>query len=159
MDKPKGSFRKSKKSFRKPLPPIQSGDRIDYQSIDLIRQFISQQGKILSRRVNRLTLKQQRFLTLAIKQARILAFLPFTNTESLEKMKTRIREARLKAEEARLKAKEARLKKAKEARLKAEEARLKKAKDARLKAKETRKKTFRKIFINPKKSKLNTETS
>nr|YP_009673680.1 ribosomal protein S18 [Cuscuta carnosa]QDF46396.1 ribosomal protein S18 [Cuscuta carnosa] len=139
MDKPKGPFRKSKKSFRKPLPPIKSGDRIDYQNIDLIRRFISQQGKILSRRVNRLTLKQQRVLTLAIKQARILAFLPFTNTESLEKMKTRIREARLKAEEARLKAKE-----------------------ARLKAKETRnqnKKTFRKIFINPKRSKLNTETS
>nr|YP_009673798.1 ribosomal protein S18 [Cuscuta chapalana]QDF46503.1 ribosomal protein S18 [Cuscuta chapalana] len=147
MDKPKGPFRKSKQSFRKPLPPIQSGDRIDYQNIDLIRRFISQQGKILSRRVNRLTLKQQRVLTLAIKQARILAFLPFTNTESLEKMKTRIREARLKAKEARLKAKEARLKKAQEARLKAKETR------------NQNKKTFRKIFINPKRSKLNTETS
>nr|YP_009673858.1 ribosomal protein S18 [Cuscuta bonafortunae]QDF46564.1 ribosomal protein S18 [Cuscuta bonafortunae] len=147
MDKPKGLFRKSKKSFRKPLPPIQSGDQIDYQNIDLIRQFISQQGKILSKRVNRLTLKQQRLITLAIKQARILAFLPFTNTESLEKMKTRIQEARLKAEEARLKAKEDRLKKNKEARLKAKETRNK------------NKKTFRKIFINPKSRKLNTETS
>nr|YP_009664143.1 ribosomal protein S18 [Cuscuta costaricensis]QCW07779.1 ribosomal protein S18 [Cuscuta costaricensis] len=136
MDKPKGPFRKSKLSFRKPLPPIQSGDQIDYQNIDLIRRFISQQGKILSRRVNRLTLKQQRLLTLAIKQARILSFLPFTNTESLEKMKARIREARLKAKEARLK----------------------KSKDARLKAKETRNQN-KKIFINPKKSKLNTETS
>nr|YP_009663786.1 ribosomal protein S18 [Cuscuta boldinghii]QCW07724.1 ribosomal protein S18 [Cuscuta boldinghii] len=140
MDKPKVLFSKSKKSFHKPLPPIQSGDQIDYQNIDLIRRFISQQGKILSRRVNRLTLKQQRLLTHAVKQARILAFLPFAKTESLEKIKTRIREARLKkAEEARLKAKEARLK----------------AKEAR----KQNKKTFRKIFINPKRSKLNTETS
>nr|YP_010759922.1 ribosomal protein S18 [Cuscuta chinensis]AZL92794.1 ribosomal protein S18 [Cuscuta chinensis]WCF05476.1 ribosomal protein S18 [Cuscuta chinensis]WEY29844.1 ribosomal protein S18 [Cuscuta chinensis] len=140
MDKNKGPLRKSKKSFRKPLPPIHSGDRIDYQNIDLMRRFLSQQGKILSRRVNRLTLKQQRLLTLAIKQARILSFLPFTNTESLEKMKVRIREARLKAEEARLKAKEARFKKAKDAR-------------------NQNKKTFRKIFINPKNNKLNTEAS
>nr|YP_010760398.1 ribosomal protein S18 [Cuscuta micrantha]WEY30370.1 ribosomal protein S18 [Cuscuta micrantha] len=147
MDKIKGPFWKSKKSFRKPLPPIQSGDRIDYQNIDLIRRFISQQGKILSRRVNRLTLKQQRLLTLAIKQARILSFFPFTNTESLEKMKARIREARLRAAEVRLKNKEARLKKAKDARLKAKEARNQK------------KTTFRKIFINPKTNKLNTETS
>nr|YP_010759981.1 ribosomal protein S18 [Cuscuta macrocephala]WEY29903.1 ribosomal protein S18 [Cuscuta macrocephala] len=147
MEQITGPVRKSKKSFRKPLPPIQSGDRIDYQNIDLIRRFISQQGKILSRRVNRLTLKQQRLLTLAIKQARILSFLPFTNTESLEKMKTRIREARLKAEEARLKAKEARLKKAKEARLKAKE------------AINQKKKTFRKIFINTKKNKPNAQTS
>nr|YP_009663755.1 ribosomal protein S18 [Cuscuta erosa]QCW07693.1 ribosomal protein S18 [Cuscuta erosa] len=140
MDKPKVLFSKSKQSFHKPLPPIQSGDQIDYQNIDLIRRFISQQGKILSRRVNRLTLKQQRLLTHAVKQARILAFLPFANTESLEKMKTRIREARLKkAEEARLKAKEARLK----------------AKEAR----NQNKKTLRKSFINPKRSKLNTENS
>nr|YP_001430061.1 ribosomal protein S18 [Cuscuta gronovii]YP_009996239.1 ribosomal protein S18 [Cuscuta campestris]A7M919.1 RecName: Full=Small ribosomal subunit protein bS18c; AltName: Full=Plastid 30S ribosomal protein S18 [Cuscuta gronovii]QNQ65366.1 ribosomal protein S18 [Cuscuta campestris]QPJ79481.1 ribosomal protein S18 [Cuscuta gronovii]WCF05538.1 ribosomal protein S18 [Cuscuta gronovii]WNN67043.1 ribosomal protein S18 [Cuscuta gronovii]CAM98347.1 ribosomal protein S18 [Cuscuta gronovii] len=140
MDRITGPFRKSKKSFRKPLPPIQSGDRIDYQNIDLLRRFISQQGKILSRRVTRLTLKQQRLLNLAIKQARILSFLPFTNTESLEKMKARIREARLKAEEVRLKNKEARFKKAKEAR-------------------NQKKTTFRKIFINPKNSKLNTETN
>nr|YP_010760100.1 ribosomal protein S18 [Cuscuta indecora]WEY30027.1 ribosomal protein S18 [Cuscuta indecora] len=101
MDKSKGQFLKSKKSFRKPLHSIQAGDQIYYQNIDLLRQFISQQGKILSKRVNKLTLKQQRLLTLAIKQARILSFLPFTNTESLEKTKVRIREAQLKAKEAR----------------------------------------------------------
>ena len=39
------------------------------------------QGKILSRRVNRLTLKQQRLITIAIKQARILSLLPFLNNE------------------------------------------------------------------------------
>nr|YP_010154088.1 ribosomal protein S18 [Corydalis davidii]QQW51921.1 ribosomal protein S18 [Corydalis davidii] len=68
---------KSKQSFRKRLPRIVSGDRIRYRNIDLISRFISDDGKILSRRVNRLTLKQQRLITLAIKQARVLSLLPF----------------------------------------------------------------------------------
>nr|YP_010712960.1 ribosomal protein S18 [Corydalis ledebouriana]WDA93705.1 ribosomal protein S18 [Corydalis ledebouriana] len=72
---------KSKQSFRRRLPPIGSGDRIDYRNMSLIRRFISDDGKILSRRVNRLTLKQQRLITLAIKQARILALLPFLYTD------------------------------------------------------------------------------
>nr|YP_010513835.1 ribosomal protein S18 [Dahlstedtia pinnata]UXL85406.1 ribosomal protein S18 [Dahlstedtia pinnata] len=81
MDKSKRLFLKSKRSFRKRLPPIGSGDKIDYKNMGLISRFISEQGKILSRRVNRLTLKQQRLITIAIKQARILSSLPFLNNE------------------------------------------------------------------------------
>lgn len=81
MDKSKRPFHKSKRSFHRRLPPIGSGDRIDYRNMSLINQFISEQGKILSRRVNRLTLKQQRLITIAIKQARILSLLPFLNNE------------------------------------------------------------------------------
>nr|YP_010832412.1 ribosomal protein S18 [Astragalus pallasii]WFG51849.1 ribosomal protein S18 [Astragalus pallasii] len=83
MEKSKRLFLKSKKSFRRSLSPIQSGDRIDYKNMSLLYRFISQQGKILSRRVNRLTLKQQRLITIAIKQARILSLLPFVNVNSL----------------------------------------------------------------------------
>nr|YP_009183011.1 ribosomal protein S18 [Plantago maritima]ALJ78272.1 ribosomal protein S18 [Plantago maritima]QWL15796.1 ribosomal protein S18 [Plantago alpina] len=79
MDKSKRPFLKSKRSFRRRLPPIQPGDRIDYRNMSLISRFVSEQGKILSRRVNRLTLKQQRLITTAIKQARILSLLPFLN--------------------------------------------------------------------------------
>nr|ATV98579.1 30S ribosomal protein S18 [Barringtonia edulis] len=85
MDKSKRPFPKSKRSFRRRLPPIQSGDRIDYRNMSLISRFISEQGKILSRRVNRLTLKQQRLITIAIKQARILSSLPFLNNLNNEK--------------------------------------------------------------------------
>nr|YP_008963417.1 ribosomal protein S18 [Sedum sarmentosum]AFQ99084.1 ribosomal protein S18 [Sedum sarmentosum] len=81
MDKSKRPFLKSKRSFRRRLPTIQSGDRIDYRNMSLISRFISEQGKILSRRVNKLTLKQQRLITTAIKQARILSLLPFLNNE------------------------------------------------------------------------------
>nr|YP_010170607.1 ribosomal protein S18 [Caragana stenophylla]QRZ60589.1 ribosomal protein S18 [Caragana stenophylla] len=83
MDKSKRLFLKSKQSFRRSLSPIQSGDRIDYKNMILLYRFISQQGKILSRRVNRLTLKQQRLITIAIKQARILSSLPFVNAPLL----------------------------------------------------------------------------
>nr|QWW93380.1 ribosomal protein S18 [Notoscyphus lutescens] len=73
---------KSRKSSRKRIPAIRSGEFIDYKNISLLRRFISEQGKILSRRTNRLTSKQQRFLTLAIKRARVLALLPFLNNEN-----------------------------------------------------------------------------
>nr|YP_010726820.1 ribosomal protein S18 [Filipendula auriculata]WDZ66443.1 ribosomal protein S18 [Filipendula auriculata] len=85
MDKSKRIFLKSKRSFRRRLSPIQLGDRIDYRNMSLISRFISEQGKILSRRVNRLTLKQQRLITIAIKQARILSLLPFLNNDKLVK--------------------------------------------------------------------------
>ena len=49
--------------------------------MSLISRFISEQGKILSRRVNRLNLKQQRLITSTIKQAHILSLLSFLNNE------------------------------------------------------------------------------
>nr|YP_009973962.1 ribosomal protein S18 [Eupodium kaulfussii]QNH93879.1 ribosomal protein S18 [Eupodium kaulfussii] len=73
---------KSKRSSRRRLPPIRSGEIIDYKNISLLRRFMSEQGKILSRRMNRLTSKQQRLMTIAIKRARILASSPFLNNES-----------------------------------------------------------------------------
>lgn len=57
--------------------------------MSLISRFISDQGKILARRVKRLTLKQQRLITLAIKQARILSSLPFLNNRKLFKTKAK----------------------------------------------------------------------
>nr|UPU96188.1 30S ribosomal protein S18 [Arceuthobium abietinum subsp. mathiasenii]UPU96219.1 30S ribosomal protein S18 [Arceuthobium abietinum subsp. magnificae]UPU96250.1 30S ribosomal protein S18 [Arceuthobium abietinum subsp. wiensii]UPU96281.1 30S ribosomal protein S18 [Arceuthobium apachecum]UPU96405.1 30S ribosomal protein S18 [Arceuthobium californicum]UPU96467.1 30S ribosomal protein S18 [Arceuthobium campylopodum]UPU96526.1 30S ribosomal protein S18 [Arceuthobium cyanocarpum]UPU96588.1 30S ri len=88
MEKLKRSFRNSTRSFHRRLIPIQSGNQIDYRNMSFISQFLSEQGKIFSRRVNRLTLKQQRFITIAIKQARILSLLPFINNEKLFKRST-----------------------------------------------------------------------
>ena len=67
--------------FRKRLSPIKPSDRIDYKDVDLLKRFITERGKILPRRITGLTAKQQRRLTSAIKQARILALLPFINKE------------------------------------------------------------------------------
>jgi small subunit ribosomal protein S18 len=78
----KQTIDKSKRPSRRRLPPIRSGEILDYKNINLLRRFISEQGKILSRRMNRLTSKQQRLMTIAIKRARVLALLPFSNNEN-----------------------------------------------------------------------------
>lgn len=67
--------------FRRRLSPIKPGDAIDYKDVDLLRKFITERGKILPRRISGLTAKQQRDLTVAIKRARMLALLPYVNTE------------------------------------------------------------------------------
>ncbi|MFF3484308.1 30S ribosomal protein S18 [Streptomyces sp. NPDC002701] len=52
---------------------------IDYKDTDLLRKFISDRGKIRSRRVTRVTAQQQRKLAAAIKNAREMALLPYAN--------------------------------------------------------------------------------
>ncbi|GGR84907.1 30S ribosomal protein S18 2 [Streptomyces aureoverticillatus] len=49
---------------------------IDYKDTDLLRKFISDRGKIRSRRVTRVTVQQQRQLAKAIKNAREMGLLP-----------------------------------------------------------------------------------
>lgn len=52
---------------------------IDYKDIDLLRKFVSERGKILPRRVTGTSSKYQRQLTRAIKRARQMALLAYTN--------------------------------------------------------------------------------
>jgi small subunit ribosomal protein S18 len=67
--------------YRRRVSPIKPEEPIDYKDVDLLRKFITERGKILPRRITGLTAKQQRDLTKAIKQARLLALLPFINQE------------------------------------------------------------------------------
>ena len=52
---------------------------IYYKNIVLLRKFITAEGKILPRRINGLTAKQQRYMAKAIKNARMVGLLPFIN--------------------------------------------------------------------------------
>ncbi|MFD5702219.1 30S ribosomal protein S18 [Streptomyces lasiicapitis] len=52
---------------------------IDYKDTDLLRKFISDRGKIRSRRVTRVTVRQQRRLAKAIKNAREMGLLPYAS--------------------------------------------------------------------------------
>lgn len=52
---------------------------VDYKDVALLRTFISDRGKIRSRRITRLTPKQQRMVTRAIKNAREMALLPYSS--------------------------------------------------------------------------------
>ncbi|MBT0566584.1 30S ribosomal protein S18 [Williamsia sp. CHRR-6] len=55
-------------------------DHIDYKDVALLRTFLSDRGKIRSRRVTGLNPQQQRQVATAIRNAREMALLPFVST-------------------------------------------------------------------------------
>ena len=59
------------------ITQISIDQTIDYKDIDLLKLFITEQGKILPRRATGITVQQQRRIAKAIKRARILSLLPF----------------------------------------------------------------------------------
>ncbi|MFJ6563835.1 30S ribosomal protein S18 [Streptomyces sp. NPDC091412] len=74
---PRKSDRKPAKD--RPNPLEQAGiSYIDYKDTDLLRRFVSDRGKIRSRRVTRVTAQQQRLLARAVKNAREMALLPYS---------------------------------------------------------------------------------
>ena len=52
-------------------------DRIDYKDLTTIRRFLSDKGKLRSRRVTGLSRRHQRQLAVAVKRAREIGLLPF----------------------------------------------------------------------------------
>lgn len=54
-------------------------DRVDYKDVALLRKFMSDRGKIRSRRVTGLSAQRQREVAIAIKNAREMALLPYIN--------------------------------------------------------------------------------
>ncbi|NUU25887.1 MAG: 30S ribosomal protein S18 [Streptomycetaceae bacterium] len=75
MNRPRASERKARK---KPLlrPDV---THVDYKDTVLLRKFISDRGKIRSRRVTGLSVQQQRAVSRAIKNAREMALIPYGN--------------------------------------------------------------------------------
>ncbi|MBE6013319.1 30S ribosomal protein S18 [Anaeropeptidivorans aminofermentans] len=53
-------------------------DNIEYKDTAKLRRFVSERGKILPRRITGNCAKHQRALTIAIKRARHIAILPYT---------------------------------------------------------------------------------
>jgi len=52
-------------------------EEIDYKDLTVLRRFISDRGKVRSRRVTGLSREHQRQLALAVKRAREIALLPY----------------------------------------------------------------------------------
>ena len=83
--------RKQKKNFKKRRPDQEIRRRfckftslgieeIDYKDINLLKEFVTETGKIMPARVTGTSAKYQRQLTTAIKRARHLALLPYTDS-------------------------------------------------------------------------------
>lgn len=62
---------------RRERPPVDL--IVDYKDIETLRPFISEGGRIVPSRVNRLNRKQQRVLQGEVKRARQLALLPISD--------------------------------------------------------------------------------
>jgi small subunit ribosomal protein S18 len=54
-------------------------EQIDYKDLDMLKNYITETGKIVPSRVTGTNAKYQRQLALAIKRARYLALLPYTD--------------------------------------------------------------------------------
>jgi small subunit ribosomal protein S18 len=52
---------------------------IDYKKVDLLRKYVTEDGKIRPRRQTGACARHQRMVAAAVKQARHVALLPFTN--------------------------------------------------------------------------------
>lgn len=69
--------------YRRKVSPLPTNESIDYKDVELLSKFLTEQGKILPRRMTGLTTKQQTRLTKAVKRARMLSLLPFVNRDGL----------------------------------------------------------------------------
>jgi small subunit ribosomal protein S18 len=53
--------------------------QVDYKDIGILKDFINENGKIIPARITGTTARYQRQLSVAIKRARFLALLPYTD--------------------------------------------------------------------------------
>lgn len=58
---------------------VEKVEWIDYKDIDVLKEFVGETGKIIPARLTGTSAKYQRQLSEAIKRARFLALLPFTD--------------------------------------------------------------------------------
>ena len=57
----------------------EEGQEIDYKNLDLLKQYITETGKIVPSRITGASASQQRQLAQEVKRARYLALLPYTD--------------------------------------------------------------------------------
>ena len=68
---------------RKTCPFSGSKDKIDYKDIKTLTKFVSERGKIIPSRISAVSAKKQRELSKAIKRARFLSLISYTNKSSI----------------------------------------------------------------------------
>lgn len=55
-------------------------DAVDYKDVATLRKFLSERGKIRSRRITGINVQEQRLVAKAIKNAREMALLPYSGS-------------------------------------------------------------------------------
>jgi len=76
--KKRGPAKKDRRPKRKPCNFCADKlEAVGYKDVNRMRKFVSERGKIVPRRISGNCAKHQRMLTVAVKRARVIAFLPF----------------------------------------------------------------------------------
>lgn len=70
------------KPFKKKPNPLKAAkiSEIDYKDVALLRKFVSDRGKIRSRRITGVNIQEQRKISQAVKNAREMALLPYATS-------------------------------------------------------------------------------
>lgn len=77
-----GNRQKGRGKNLKPVAPAKAitVGVIDYKDVATLRKFISERGKIRSRRITGVSVQEQRLIAKAIKNAREMALLPYSGS-------------------------------------------------------------------------------
>lgn len=70
-------MRERKRRVRKCRLCSRKVDYVDYKDVKLLREFLTDKGKIIPRRTNGNCAKHQRMVKIAIKRARQMALIPY----------------------------------------------------------------------------------
>lgn len=74
----KKTKKRIKRKTRNPFIP-KDVKYVDYKNVELLSKFVNSHGKILAAAVTGLTANQQRAVSKAIKRARQMALMPYSN--------------------------------------------------------------------------------
>ena len=73
-------FQKTESRFSKKCPlSVKGAPEIDYKDIKLLTRYITEKGKIMPSRITGVSKKKQKQLSNAIKRARFLSLISYTN--------------------------------------------------------------------------------
>ncbi len=73
-------FNRTSSTLKKRVCPLERVDneKINYKNVELLKNYISEKGKIVPSRISNVSTKKQRLLRKAIQVARHLSLLPYT---------------------------------------------------------------------------------
>lgn len=77
-DRPRRNFRRGKPRRKICAFCADKSTSIDYKDVNKLKKFITERGKIQPRRTSGVCAKHQRMLASAVKHARVMALLPFS---------------------------------------------------------------------------------
>jgi len=77
-DRPRRNFRRGRPRRKICAFCADKSTSIDYKYIAKLKKFTTERGKILPRRTSGVCAKHQRMLAMAIKRARVMALMPYT---------------------------------------------------------------------------------